>query len=109
MFALSHNLYVTQTYMQLETATKESLRHERNKKRRRDLIGQEIELWLSKSLVPTRSRDNIKSQILERVQEELDDNSNISGLDYILSTLPLPLRMSIKDCSPLNSLKKVTN
>ncbi|XP_004307429.1 PREDICTED: cyclic nucleotide-gated ion channel 1-like [Fragaria vesca subsp. vesca] len=96
-----------QTYMQLETATKESHRHERNKKRKRDLIGQEIELWLSKSLVPMRSRDNIKSQILERVQEELDDNRNISGLDYILSTLPLPLRMYIKDCSPLNRLKKV--
>lgn len=95
-----------QTYMQLETTRIESHRHKLKIERKRQEIGQEIELWLSRSGVPKNPKEMIKLQIMEKVPQVLEENMNC-GIEYIISILPSELQTRIKSFSPWNRLKQV--
>lgn len=56
------------------------------------------ELWLSKHCIPKRFNKDIKLPIMDKVRQQLDENSD-ADLDYILSILPCDLQSYIKSCS----------
>lgn len=92
--------------MQLETTRIESHRHKLKIERKMQEIGQEIELWLSRSGVPKNPKEKIKLQIMEKVPQVLEENRN-AGMEYIISILPSELQTRIKSFSPWNRLKQV--
>lgn len=86
---------VEQTYMQLNIARLEDHRHKRRIRVKMEEKGEDIELWLSKSGIPKRSNKDIKSQIMEKVQHELEENRDVD-VENILSILPSELQNYIK-------------
>ena len=39
--------------------------------------GQELELWLPKNGIPEKSHKNIKLQIMEKVEQEFEENRDV--------------------------------
>ncbi|KAL6294167.1 hypothetical protein ACE6H2_002309 [Prunus campanulata] len=95
-----------QTYLSLDTTRIQVHRHKMKIKRKMEAKGQELELWLPKNGIPRRSQKDIKLQIMEKVEQEFEENRNVD-LDNFLPTLPMDLENQIKSCMPLTRLKKV--
>ncbi|CAL9007878.1 unnamed protein product, partial [Prunus brigantina] len=96
-----------QTYVQLDTERLES--HRRKMKIEQKLtekVGPDVELWLSENGIPLRK----KSEVMAKVRQELEENSDIDVKKEILSIIPPKLQNYIKShCTPLSRLKKVCN
>ncbi|CAL9007917.1 unnamed protein product [Prunus brigantina] len=95
-----------QTYLSLDTTRIEAHRHKVKIKRKMEEKGQELELWLPKNGIPEKSHKNIKLQIMEKVEQEFEENRDVD-LDNFLSTLPSDLENQIKSYMPITRLKKV--
>ncbi|KAL6290826.1 hypothetical protein ACE6H2_008336 [Prunus campanulata] len=95
-----------QTYLSLDTTRIEAHRHKMKIKRKMEEKGQELELWLPKNGIPEKSHKNIKLQMMEKVEQEFEENRDVD-LDNFLSTLPSDLENQIKSYMPFTSLKKV--
>lgn len=93
--------------MSLDTTRIQVHRHRMKIKRKMEAKGQELELWLPKNGIPRRWQKDIKLQIMEKVEQEFEENRNVD-LDNFLPTLPLDLENQIKSCMPLTRLKKVS-
>lgn len=91
--------------MQLDTERLES--HRRKMKIEQKLtekLGPDVELWLSENGIPLRK----KSEVMAKVRQELEENSDIDVKKEILSIIPPKLQNYIKShCTPLSRLKKV--
>ncbi|VVA12348.1 PREDICTED: cyclic [Prunus dulcis] len=95
-----------QTYMQLNTARREDHRHKMKVERKMEKKDPETELWLSKNGVPKRLINDIKSQMMVKVRQEVEVDRD-ADLDYIFSILPSTLQMRIKQYMPMTRLKQV--
>ncbi|XP_040368303.1 cyclic nucleotide-gated ion channel 1 [Rosa chinensis] len=97
-----------QSYMQSNSARREAHDHKIRIERKLEEKGPEIESWLSVSspFIPVSSKDNVKSQIMRKVKQELEGNRDIDGED-ILSILPLELRSYIQSYTTVGKLKTV--
>ncbi|CAL9007920.1 unnamed protein product [Prunus brigantina] len=98
-----------QTYMQLDTQRIEAHRHKmkvERKMKERDKETEETELWLSENGIPKRLHKDAKLKIMEKVQQELEENRN-ADWDYILSILPKNLPSQITKYMPMTRLKQV--
>lgn len=70
-------------------------------------IDTEIELWLSKNGIPKRKMKDIKSKIMLKVRQELEENRDVDVDQDLISILPLKLQNRIKSCMPFTRLKQV--
>ncbi|ONI24098.1 hypothetical protein PRUPE_2G223600 [Prunus persica] len=95
-----------QTYLSLDTTRIEAHRHKMKIKRKMEEKGQELELWLPKNGIPEKSHKNIKLQIMEKVEQEFEENRDVD-LDNFISTLPSDLENQIKSYMPFTRLKMV--
>ncbi|XP_008357577.1 cyclic nucleotide-gated ion channel 1-like isoform X3 [Malus domestica] len=95
-----------QMYMQFENAKREEHNRKLRLTRRTEQFGPEIELWLFKNGIPTKSHKEMKSQVSEKVQQAIEGNRDVN-LDNVLPTLPADFQSRIKKCSPLTKLKQV--
>ncbi|XP_021831116.1 wall-associated receptor kinase 2-like [Prunus avium] len=68
--------------------------------------GRETELWLSKNGIPKKLINDIKPQIMDKVQQELEGNRD-ADMDKIFSSLPLDLQSRITKYMPMARLKQV--
>ncbi|XP_021803175.1 cyclic nucleotide-gated ion channel 1-like [Prunus avium] len=93
-----------QAYMQFDITRIEAHRHEMKVKRKMEEKGEEIELWLLG--VPERLKKDIKSRIMDKVRQELEEDRD-ADLNYILSTSPSDLQIQIKPYMPITGLKQV--
>ncbi|KAL6290827.1 hypothetical protein ACE6H2_008337 [Prunus campanulata] len=93
-----------QTYMQLDTARIEAYRHNMKVKQKMEKKDNETELWLSENGIPKRLQKGLKLKIMEKVQQELEENRD-ADLDYILSILPLDLQSQITDHKHRHEMK----
>lgn len=64
---------------------------------------QDLELWLFKSGIPSKR----KNEIIERVRQALEQNCDVD-VENILPILPEELQSYIKSCLPMTRLKKVS-
>ncbi|XP_008357571.1 cyclic nucleotide-gated ion channel 1-like isoform X2 [Malus domestica] len=94
-----------QMYMQFENAKREEHNRKLRLTRRTEQFGPEIELWLFKNGIPTKSHKEMKSQVSEKVQQAIEGNRDVN-LDNVLPTLPADFQSRIKKCSPLTKLKQ---
>ncbi|XP_028956539.2 uncharacterized protein [Malus domestica] len=90
-----------QTYMQLESTRTENHMQLRQKMKGKD---DEIELWLFKKGIPTRLIKDFKLQILEKVKQAAQEDTD-TNLDNILPLLPSEVQSHIKE--PFDKLKQV--
>nr|XP_011470591.1 PREDICTED: cyclic nucleotide-gated ion channel 1-like [Fragaria vesca subsp. vesca] len=97
-----------QSYMQSSSARREAHDHKMRIESKLEEKGPEIETWLSVSspFIPVNSKDNIKSQIMRKVKQELEGNREVDVED-ILSILPLELRSYIQSYTTVGKLKTV--
>ncbi|CAL9007911.1 unnamed protein product [Prunus brigantina] len=95
-----------QTYMQLNTARREDHRHKMKVERKMEKKDPETELWLSENGVPKRLINDIKSQMMVKVRQEVEVDRD-ADLDYIFSILPSNLQIRIKKYMPMTRLKQV--
>ncbi|CAL9007892.1 unnamed protein product [Prunus brigantina] len=93
-----------QAYMQFDTTRIEARRHKWKVKRKMKEKGQEIEPKLFG--IPESLNEDIKSQIMDKVQQELEEGRD-ADLDNILCTFPLERQNEIKSCMPIARLKRV--
>ncbi|XP_034203524.1 cyclic nucleotide-gated ion channel 1-like [Prunus dulcis] len=85
-----------QTYMQLDTARIQAYRHNMKVKQEMEKKDNEIELWLSKNGIPKNLINDIKSKIMNKVRQELEENRD-ADMDKIFSNLPSNLQNQIMD------------
>ncbi|KAL6131342.1 hypothetical protein ACLB2K_069718 [Fragaria x ananassa] len=94
-----------QTYLQLDTARIEVHRHKMKVEGKLEKIDTEIELWLSKNGIPKRTMKDIKSKIMLKVRQELEENRDVDVDQDLISILPLKLQNHI--IMPFTRLKQV--
>lgn len=96
--------------MQSSSARREAHDHKMRIESKLEEKGPEIETWLSVSspFIPVNSKDNIKSQIMRKVKQELEGNREVDVED-ILSILPLELRSYIQSYTTVGKLKTVSS
>ncbi|XP_034202397.1 cyclic nucleotide-gated ion channel 1-like isoform X6 [Prunus dulcis] len=93
-----------QTYVLLDTERLES--HRRKMKIEQKLtekVGPDVEKWLFENGIPMST----KSEVMSKVRQELEENSDIDVKKEILSILPHELQNYIESCTPLSRLRKV--
>ncbi|KAL6126543.1 hypothetical protein ACLB2K_074590 [Fragaria x ananassa] len=93
--------------LQLDTARIEAHRHKMKVEGKLEKIDTEIELWLSKNGIPKRTMKDIKSKIMLKVRQELEENRDVDVDQDLISILPLKLQNHIKSCMPFTRLKQV--
>ncbi|VVA40967.1 PREDICTED: cyclic, partial [Prunus dulcis] len=87
---------ILQTYMQLDTARIQAYRHNMKVKQEMEKKDNDIELWLSKNGIPKNLINDIKSKIMNKVPQELEENRD-ADMDKIFSILPSNLQNQIMD------------
>ncbi|XP_048446506.1 uncharacterized protein LOC125480148 isoform X2 [Pyrus x bretschneideri] len=95
-----------QMYMQIAATRTEDHKHRMVMEQKRKEIVREIELLLFKNGNPTSLIEKIKSRIMGKVKEALEE-SVYANLDSILPLLPPDLQSHIQDARSLAWLKKV--
>lgn len=93
--------------MQLDMGRIEEHRHKIKMERKIEEKTRELEWWLTKNGIPEKSKNEIKLQIIKKVQQELEENRD-ADINRILSILPWELHGYIKSCMPLTKLKQVS-
>ena len=94
-------------YMQFENAKREEHNRKLRVTRKTERFGPEVELWLFKNGIPTKSHKEMKLQVMKKVQEAIEGNMDVN-LDDVLHSLPSDFRSHIKKCTPLTKLKQVS-
>ncbi|CAN6700237.1 unnamed protein product [Malus baccata var. baccata] len=94
-----------QMYMQFETTRKEDNKHRTQMRQKMKQKSREIELWLFKNGIATRSNKAMKLQFMEKVQQALEAYMD-TNLDNILPIIPSDVQSRIKDSMPLAKLKQ---
>lgn len=103
-------LLVKKTYMQLNSARREAHSHKMRIERKLEEKDPEIESWLSVNspFIPVSSKNNVKSQIMRKVKQEIEGNRDVDVED-ILSILPSGLQSYIQSFTTLSKLKTVSS
>ncbi|KAM5556098.1 cyclic nucleotide-gated ion channel 1-like [Rosa sericea] len=99
-----------QTYMQLNSARSEAHSHKMRIERKLEEKDPEIESWLSVNspFIPVSSKNNVKSQIMRKVKQEIEGNRDVDvDVEDILSILPSGLQSYIQSFTTLSKLKTV--
>ncbi|XP_048421680.1 cyclic nucleotide-gated ion channel 1-like [Pyrus x bretschneideri] len=94
-----------QMYMQFENAKREERNHKLRVTGKMEQIGREIQLWLFKNGIPTKSHKEMKSQVSEKVQQAIEGNMDVN-LDDVIPILRSAFQSRIKKCTPLTKLKQ---
>lgn len=96
--------------MQLNSARREAHKHKMKIELKVEEKGPEIDSWLSVNypFIPVSSKENVKSQIMRKVKQELEGNRDVDVED-ILSVLPSELRSYIQSYTTLGKLRKVSS
>lgn len=94
----------------LDSARREAHKHKMKIVRKVEEKGPEIDSWLTKKFpfIPESSKENVKSQIMRKVKQELGGNRDVDVED-ILSILPSELRSYIQSYTTLGKLRKVSS
>lgn len=96
--------------MQLNSARRVAHEHKMKIEEKVDEKGPDIDLWLSENclFLPASSKENVKSQIMRKVKQELGGNRDVDVKD-ILSILPSELRSCIQSYTILGKLRTVSS